>query len=61
MKTRVLGAAGPWHQNGNWWEGGEQWRREEWELALQGDKVSGLFHVFRELPSGEWFVEGMYD
>lgn len=60
-KSEVLDASGPWRGSGEWWRTGAQWRREEWDLALSMNGNRGLFRLFRDLTSGRWFVEGMYD
>lgn len=60
-KARVLTAAGPWRSSGAWWVQQNEWQREEWEVALDGNTASGLFRLFRDTLSGRWFVEGMYD
>jgi protein ImuB len=35
--------------------------REDWDLTLNINGASGLYRIFRDLQSGQWFVEGMYD
>jgi len=50
-------AGGPWYANGDWWTQ-RQYDREEWDVALQNDR---LFRIFRDLQSTAWFVEGNYD
>ncbi len=60
-KAGVVTAAGPWRSSGAWWVRQNEWQREEWEVALNGNTVSGLFRLFRDTVSGRWFVEGMYD
>ena len=60
-KATVLIAAGPWRSSGRWWKGREHWCREEWDVALGGKTVAGLYRIYRDSISGHWFVEGMYD
>ena len=60
-KAKVLIAAGPWRSSGRWWQGGKSWGREEWDVALAGDAVAGVYRIVHDLISGHWFVEGMYD
>jgi hypothetical protein len=47
--------------SGNWWKKDEEWRREEWDVALQLSNGVGLYRIFRELRQNAWFVEGLYD
>lgn len=61
VKAKVLIAAGPWRSSGRWWQGGKCWGREEWDVALAGDAVAGVYRIVHDLISGHWFVEGMYD
>lgn len=61
VKARVLQACGPWRSSGSWWDQSGQWQREEWDVELAVNGASGLYRIFRDLPSGQWFVEGMYD
>ena len=63
---KVVCAAGPWRTTGDWWRA-DTWARDEWDVAVEsGSKVGGLpqhvlYRIFRELRSGTWFVEGIYD
>ncbi len=61
IKLQVVNSAGPWRGSGQWWSSEGRWKRDEWELMLHSDSASGLYRVFRDLVSGQWFVEGMYD
>lgn len=61
MKAKVIRACGPWRSSGLWWDQSGQWQREEWDVDLAVDGCSGLYRIFRDLQSGRWFVEGMYD
>jgi protein ImuB len=61
VKATVVQACGPWRSSGAWWEQAGHWQREEWDVALVRNGVSGLYRIFRDLQSGRWFVEGMYD
>jgi protein ImuB len=61
VNSAVICAAGPWMTSGAWWKKDEQWRREEWDVALQLPAGVGLYRIFRELRQNAWFVEGLYD
>jgi protein ImuB len=73
---KVVRVAGPWRTSGEWWRA-DKWARDEWDVAIQpsgqwavggGQTASSLdrhrqvlYRVYRELQSGAWFVEGVYD
>jgi len=68
---KVVCAAGPWRTTGEWWRA-DTWARDEWDVAVEsGSKVKDvgsqvgptqiLYRIYRELRSGSWFVEGIYD
>jgi protein ImuB len=61
VSSGVIGAAGPWMTSGNWWKKDDEWRREEWDIAVQLAAGVGLYRIFRELRQNAWFVEGLYD
>ena len=61
VKATVVQACGPWRSSGAWWEQSGHWQREEWDVAVVRNDASGLYRIFRDLQSGQWFVEGMYD
>jgi protein ImuB len=60
VQGEILWIAGPWRSSGDWWEH-EGWARDEWDIALQTAAGIGLYRLVRDLMSGGWFVEGMYD
>jgi protein ImuB len=60
-KAKVLCACGPWRGSGSWWDQSGRWQHEEWDVALSLNGASGLYRIFCDLDSGQWFVEGMYD
>jgi protein ImuB len=60
-RTKVTNASGPWRSSGSWWDKAEEWQREEWDVELRVTGGVGVYRIFRELPSGSWFVEGIYD
>jgi protein ImuB len=50
-------AAGPWTLEDQWW--GEQTvERDYWDVELSG---GGLYRIYRDRKSGDWFADGMYD
>jgi protein ImuB len=60
-QAEILHAAGPWRSSGAWWDENENWNRDEWDVNLCLDGTAGLYRVYRDLLTGRWFVEGMYD
>lgn len=60
-KAKVLNATGPWRRGGAWWGKAEQWQREEWDLKLNINGGMGIYRMFREPRSDQWFMEGIYD
>jgi protein ImuB len=63
VKAKVVHACGPWRSSGAWWDQARQWVRDEWdvELSMYPPQSTGIYRIFRNAQSGEWFVEGMYD
>jgi hypothetical protein len=64
VKAFVIQASGPWRSSGAWWDQAGQWQREEWDVDLNFNSfngASGLYRIYRDLQTGQWFVEGMYD
>lgn len=61
IKGKVTHASGPWRSGGEWWSARDAWQREEWdvEVAVSGGK--SVYRIFREVQTGKWFVQGMYD
>jgi protein ImuB len=56
----VVRLAGPWRTTGDWWRL-DAWARDEWDVAVQSNSEKILYRIYRELRSGAWFVEGLYD
>ena len=56
----ILWAAGPWRSTGDWWEQ-EGWARDEWDIAVQQASGIALYRLVRDLLTGRWLAEGMYD
>jgi protein ImuB len=61
ISGKVVRSAGPWRTTGDWWAR-EAWARDEWDVSI-GTSTSeqGLYRIYKDLQSGVWFVEGMYD
>jgi protein ImuB len=66
---KVVGVAGPWRMSGEWWRT-DAWARDEWDVAIEsrgrrpevgGQRLEVLYRIYRELGTGTWFVEGIYD
>jgi protein ImuB len=58
IRAKVTHASGPWRSGGEWWSRSGAWQREEWDVELE---MRGVYRIFRDAQSGEWFVQGMYD
>jgi len=61
---KVVSLAGPWRTTGDWWRN-DRWARDEWDIALESGRgicpAKVLYRIYRDLSSGDWFVEGSYD
>jgi protein ImuB len=72
---KVVCVAGPWRTSGEWWRA-DAWARDEWDVGVEtrgqrsevkdqrsenGSLQQVLYRIYRELPNGSWFVEGIYD
>ncbi len=73
LQGKVLWSAGPWRCSGEWWgeradfrnpdQPGSPWDREEWDIALQShsDSSVGLYRIYQDVGSGQWFAHASYD
>jgi len=50
-------AAGPWGLEEGWWKD-QPIVREYWDVELSG---GGLYRIYRDNESGDWFGDGIYD
>jgi protein ImuB len=50
-------AAGPWTLEDGWW-GEQPVERDYWDVELSG---GGLYRIYRDRTTGDWFADGMYD
>jgi protein ImuB len=57
IQGAVKVAAGPWELEEEWWTE-EPVGREYWDVELAG---GGLYRIFRDRGSGEWYADGIYD
>jgi protein ImuB len=55
---RVMARAGRWRHDGEWWHEAAGFVRDYYELALD---EGGVYRVFRDLNSGRWYLDGVYD
>jgi protein ImuB len=71
VRGHVIALAGPWRTSGEWWAE-EKWMRDEWDVMLAPHPVkssaltrategTAVYRIYRDLKSGEWFVDGAYD
>ncbi len=54
----IVQAAGPWRTSGEWWEAGQAWDRDEWDVAMTDGT---LYRLVVERGVGQWFLEGVVD
>ena len=58
---KVINLAGPWRTSGDWWRP-DCWARDEWDVAVESNRdQQAAYRIYRELNSGNWFIEGNYD
>ncbi|MEO8277515.1 MAG: hypothetical protein ABI639_14975, partial [Thermoanaerobaculia bacterium] len=50
-------AAGPWRLEEGWWSDTPV-TREYWDVELES---AGLFRIYRDLTTGRWSADGVYD
>ncbi len=54
---RVVNTAGPWRVEGEWWREGS-FSREYFDLEVSD---GGIYRIYRDLASQNWFIDGTYD
>ena len=54
----VIQAAGPWRTSGEWWQEGQSWDRDEWDVAMADGSI---YRLVVERGVGQWFLEGVVD
>jgi protein ImuB len=57
IEGRVKVAAGPWGLEEGWWTE-DPTGRDYWDVELT---AGGIYRIFRERQTGEWFADGVYD
>jgi len=50
-------AAGPWRLEEGWWSAAPV-TREYWDVELE---AAGLFRIYRDVATGDWAADGVYD
>ena len=73
IRGEVTSVSGPWRSSGDWWKGeektprihtddhGSNWSRDEWDIAMSSTQGIAFYRIYRQLDSGQWFMEGSYD
>jgi protein ImuB len=54
---RVVTLAGPWRLSGEWWRD-SPFARDYYDAELSD---GGVYRIYREHGSGDWFADGVYD
>ena len=66
---KIVRLGGPWRTTGDWWRE-DRWARDEWDITVEKraqdfpgkpSPLQVIYRIYRELKSGSWFVEGIYD
>ena len=57
IEGRIKVASGPWGLEDEWWSEGAT-ERDYWDIELAR---GGLYRIYRQRTSGEWFADGVYD
>lgn len=53
----VVTLSGPWRTTGEWWRD-SAWARDYYDAELSD---GGIYRIYREHESGDWFADGVYD
>ncbi len=54
----IVQSAGPWRTSGEWWQEGQAWDRDEWDVAMTDGTI---YRLVVERGVGQWFLEGVVD
>jgi hypothetical protein len=57
IEGRIQVASGPWRLEEEWWQE-HPVTRDYWDVELSD---GGLYRLYRDRGSGDWFVDGIYD
>ena len=57
IEGHVRLASGPWALEEAWW-GKDARERDYWDVELES---GGLYRLYRDRRSDEWFADGIYD
>jgi protein ImuB len=57
VRGRVRVASGPWGLEEEWWAE-HPTRRDYWDVELAG---GGIYRLYRDRESGDWYADGIYD
>lgn len=57
LQGLVRVASGPWELEDGWWKE-KVIQRQYWDVEISG---GGLYRVYRDCCSGEWYADGVYD
>lgn len=58
IEGRIRVASGPWSLEEAWWDEAGAAQRDYWDIELSG---GGLYRIYRDRISGDWFADGIYD
>jgi hypothetical protein len=57
IEGKVRVASGPWGMEEAWWSE-DAAERDYWDVELAS---GGLYRVYRDRHTGDWFADGIYD
>lgn len=57
IEGRIRVASGPWRLEDDWWSAAAV-ERDYWDVELAD---GGLYRIFRQRATGEWYADGIYD
>jgi protein ImuB len=57
LQGNVKVASGPWNLEEEWWTQ-DPIERDYWDIELSD---GGIYRIYRERTSGDWFADGIYD